>query len=268
MTRTGRKETGMRPAAVTLAIAAILAFAVACGSDSENQARKTASGPTAREATGAPSLPQGNEPVDLDPADFTSEIDNPYWPMEPGARWVYRETDAEGAELRVEVTVTGRTREILGIAATVVHDVVTEDGRLKEDTYDWYAQDKWGNVWYMGEDTKEYEGGKVSSTEGSWEAGVDGAQAGIILPAHPEPGMAYRQEHYAGHAEDGAEVLSMDERATVPFGSFDHVLMTRDFNRLEPKLLEHKFYAKGVGPVLAMTVAGGADREELLRFAG
>jgi hypothetical protein len=258
----------MRLIAVTLTIVAILASAVSCGSESEEQARETASGATAPEASGAPTLPQGSEPVELDPADFTSEIDNPYWPMKPGARWVYRETDAEGSELRVEVTVTGHTREILGIDATVVHDMVTEDGHLKEDTYDWYAQDKWGNVWYMGEDTKEYEGGKVSSTEGSWEAGVEGAQAGIIVPSNPEPGMAYRQEHYEGHAEDGAEVLSVDEQATVPFGSFDHVLMTRDYNLLEPKLLEHKFYAKGVGPVLAMTVAGGADREELLRFTG
>ena len=258
----------MRLAAVALIVVAIPASAVACGSGSDERARETASGATARQAAEAPPLPQGSEPVDLDPADFRSEIDNPYWPMEPGARWVYRETDAEGAELRVEVTVTGHTREILGIEATVVHDMVTEDGRLKENTYDWYAQDKWGNVWYMGEDTKEYEGGKVSSTEGSWEAGVDGAQAGIILPAAPEPGMAYRQEHYEGHAEDGAEVISVGERATVPYGSFDHVLMTKDYNHLEPKLLEHKFYAKGVGPVLAMTVAGGADREELVRFTG
>jgi hypothetical protein len=259
-----REQSRMRPrAALVLVLAAILASAVACGSADRDQ-----SGEMAREGSEGATLPQGSEPVDLDPADFRSEIDNPYWPMSPGTRWVYRETDAAGAELRVEVTVTGRTREILGIDATVVHDMVTEDGRLIEDTYDWYAQDKWGNVWYLGEDTKEYKGGKVSSTEGSWEAGVDGAQAGIILPAQPEPGLAYRQEHYAGHAEDGAEVLSVDERATVPFGSFDHVLMTRDYNRLEPKLLEHKFYARGVGPVLAMTVAGGADREELLRFTG
>jgi hypothetical protein len=255
---------GMRPtAALVLVLAAILASAVACASTGRDQGDETA-----RDTFAGATLPQGSEPVDLDPADFRSEIDNPYWPMSPGSRWVYRETDAEGAGLRVEVTVTGRTREILGIDATVVHDVVTEDGRLIEDTYDWYAQDKWGNVWYLGEDTKEYEGGKVSSTEGSWEAGVDGAQAGIILPADPEPGLAYRQEHYAGHAEDGAEVLSVDERATVPYGSFDHVLMTRDHNLLEPKLLEHKFYARGVGPILALTVAGGADREELLRFTG
>ena len=261
-----RERSRVRPTAalvLVLVLAAILASTVACGSGGKDRGAETA-----RDASEGPALPQGSEPVDLDPADFTSEIDNPYWPMEPGARWIYRETDAEGAELRVDVTVTGRTREILGIEATVVHDRVTEDGRLKEDTYDWYAQDRWGNVWYMGEDTKEYEGGKVSSTEGSWEAGVDGAQAGIILPADPEPGLAYRQEHYAGHAEDGAEVLSADERATVPFGSFDHVLMTRDYNLLEPKLLEHKFYARGVGPILALTVAGGADREELLHFTG
>jgi hypothetical protein len=255
-------------AAVTLVVATILASAVACGSGSEVQGRKTPSGATAREGSTATTLPQGSEPVDLDPADFTSEIDHPYWPMRPGAKWVYRETNAEGGELRVEVTVTEETRDILGIDARVVHDVVTEDGRLKEDTYDWYAQDERGNLWYLGEDTKEYEGGKVTSTEGSWEAGVDGAEAGVILPAQPEVGMAYRQEHYEGHAEDAAEVLSVDERASVPYGSFGHVLMTRDYNLLEPRLLEHKFYAKGVGPVLALTVAGGADREELLRFTG
>jgi hypothetical protein len=206
-------------------------------------------------------LPVGAEPVELDPADFTAEIDNPYWPMRPGSRWVYR----EGAQ-RVEVTVTRRTKRIMGIEARVVHDVVTEDGELVEDTYDWYAQDADGNVWYLGEDTKEYEGGEVASTEGSWEAGVDGAQAGILLPGEPEPGLSYRQEYYEGEAEDAAEVLSVDEHVRVPFGTFDDVLQTKDFTPLEPDLVEHKFYAKGVGPILAKTVSGGTGGEELVRF--
>jgi hypothetical protein len=240
-----------------------LGFAVAAcgGGEGETTAAESVA---AEQQPGA--LPQGGEPVELDPADFVAEIDNPYWPMSPGSTWVYRETDAEGAVQRVEVTVTHRTKTILGIEATVVHDVVTEDGELIEDTFDWYAQDTAGNVWYLGEATKEFENGKVSTTKGSWEAGVDGAQAGIIVPADPDVGMTYRQEYYAGEAEDEGEVLSLDERAEVPFGSFDNLLMTKDTTPLEPDILEHKFYAEGVGPILALGLSGGISREELLRY--
>ena len=211
------------------------------------------------------SLPKGSEAVELDPKDFTSRIDNQYWPMAPGSRWVYRETDADGNVSRVEVTVTSKTKRILGIDARVVHDVLTEDGKLKEDTYDWYAQDGDGNIWYLGEDTKEFEEGKVS-TKGSWEAGVDGAQPGILLPGDPAPGLTYRQEYAKGEAEDAAEVLSVDAKAKVPFGAFRKVLKTGDFTPLEPKLLEHKFYARGVGPVMTVTTAGGSGREVLVSF--
>jgi hypothetical protein len=211
-------------------------------------------------------LPTGGEPAELDPSDFGPRIDNPWWPMRPGTRWVYRETDGEGGEQRVEMTVTQRTREVLGIDARVVHDVVTEDGRVVEDTYDWYAQDDRGNVWYLGEDTREYAEDGTVSTEGSWEAGVDGAQAGILVPAQPEVGMRYRQEYLAGEAEDAAEVVSLDARAVVPAGRFEHVLTTLDTTPLEPGLVERKHYARGIGPVLAVTVAGGRSREELVRF--
>jgi hypothetical protein len=207
------------------------------------------------------SLPVGAERVELDPGDFTTEIDNPYWPMRPGSRWIYREGDQ-----RVVVTVTSRTRDIMGIEARVVHDVVTENGEVVEDTYDWYAQDGDGNVWYLGEATKEFENGEVVSTEGSWETGVDGAQAGILLPGDPKPGLKYRQEYLEGEAEDAAEVLSLDARARVPYGAFEHVLQTRDSTPLDPDVVEHKFYAKGVGPVLAKTVSGGSGREELVAF--
>jgi hypothetical protein len=210
-------------------------------------------------------LPQGSEVVKLDPADFTTVIDHPYWPMRPGSRWVYRETDVEGTAQRVEITVTKRTKSILGIQATVVHDVVTQGGKLKEDTWDWYAQDTTGNVWYLGEATKEY-GDGVVSTKGSWEAGVDGAQPGILLPAHPQVGATYRQEYYAGKAEDAAKIMSVDERAEVPFGAFSRVLMTKDYTPLDPKLLEYKFYARGVGPVLVLAASGGSGREELIQF--
>jgi hypothetical protein len=185
--------------------------------------------------------------------------------MAPGDRWVYRETDTEGGEQRVEVTVTDRTKTIAGIEARIVRDVVTEDGQLVEDTFDWYAQDADGNIWYLGEDTKEFENGKVTTTAGSWEHGVDGAQAGIAVPAAPEPGLTYRQEYYAGEAEDAATVLSLDEWVEVPAGSYRDVLMTKDFTPLHSEILEHKLYAKGVGPVLVLGISGGAGREELLR---
>jgi hypothetical protein len=167
----------------------------------------------------------------------------------------------------VVVTVTRRTKLIAnGITARVVHDVVTEDGKLVEVTDDWYAQDRAGNIWYLGEDTTEFENGKPVSKEGSFEAGVDGAQAGVIMPARPRVGMRYRQEYYKDHAEDRARIMSLREKAEVPFGFFGRALMTRDVNPLEPRVLEYKFYARGVGPVLAVSVSGGSDREELVRY--
>jgi hypothetical protein len=226
---------------IVLAVALLLALAAGCGSEKSS------------------SLPQGDETVKLDPDEFTTEIDNPYWPMRPGSRWVYREGKA-----RVEVTVTGVTKKIIGIDARVVHDVLTENGKVREDTFDWYAQDESGNIWYLGENTKELEDGKMS-TEGSWQAGVDGAQPGVLLPGKPKPGLSYRQEYYKGEAEDAADVLSVDARARVPVGSFQQLLQTKEYTPLEPDVVEHKFYAKGVGPILAVTVSGGSGREELVR---
>ena len=163
-------------------------------------------------------LPQGSERVTLDPAHFTTRIDNPYWPMRPGGRWVYSETDTEGSKDKVVVTVTNRTKMIAnGIRARVVRDVVTEDEEAVEITDDWYAQDKRGNVWYLGESVRNYENGKLKDRAGSFEAGVDGAQAGIAMPARPVPGLAYRQEYYKGEAEDRAAVISVgDEQVEVP----------------------------------------------------
>jgi hypothetical protein len=211
-------------------------------------------------------LPTGSEPAKLDPADFTTEIDNPYWPLRPGSRWVYRETSG-GEVQRVVVTVTDRTKTIDGIEARVIHDLVTTpDGEKVEDTFDWYAQDKDGNLWYLGEDTKEYEGGKVVSTEGSWEHGVDGAEAGIIVAAEPKQGLTYREEYYAGEAEDAAEVLSVEGKVQVPFGFFRDAMITRNYSGIEPRVEELKFYAKEVGPVLELLVSGGSGRAELLAY--
>lgn len=211
-------------------------------------------------------LPLGDDPVELDPDEFTAEIDNPYWPMEPGTRWTFRETDAAGDELRVEVVVTSATREIAnGITARVVRDTVYRGDEIVEDTFDWYAQDAAGAIWYLGEETAEFENGSISSTEGSFEAGIDGALPGIAVPAHPEPGMRYRQEYYAGQAEDNGEVLSTTAMAEAPFGQYTDVLLTWDTITIEPDVAELKFYAPGVGLVLAVGVSGGpGSREELV----
>jgi hypothetical protein len=259
----------MKSIVTTLVAVVCAAVLAACngGGGGDKQATPAETRPGASPTQGGIStLPQGDEPVQLDPADFIAEIDNPYWPMKPGNRWVYNETDAEGNEMQVEVTVTNDKKRILGINATVVHDVVTQDGSVKEDTLDWYAQDVHGNIWYLGEDTKEYENGVVVSTEGSWEAGVDGAQPGIVLPAEPALGMTYRQEYYAGHAEDLARILSLDEHVDVPYGSFDGALQTEDSTPLDPDVREQKYYVMGVGPVLVVDVGAGAGGEELVTF--
>jgi hypothetical protein len=251
-----RKRSIKTNAAVAFSALAGAVALAACGDDS-----------TASDDGASSNLPQGSEHVELDPAEFTTEIDNPYWPMAVGSRWVYRETDPEGARQKVVVTVTPKTKTIAnGIEARVVHDVVTEDGVPVEVTDDWYAQDADGNVWYLGEDTTEYENGKPVSKAGSFEAGVDGAEPGIIMPANPEPGLSYRQEYYAGEAEDKGSIVSVDEQAEVPAGHYEDVLMTRDVNPLEPKILEFKFFARDVGPALAIGVSGGSDREELVSF--
>jgi hypothetical protein len=243
---------GMRLMASATAGLALLALG-ACGSDSGS---KQSSG----------ELPKGGEAVKLDPADFSTRIDNPYLPFAVGSKWTYREVE-DGVVQKVVVTVTPKTKLIAnGVRARVVHDQVTANGRVKEDTFDWYAQDKDGNVWYLGEDTTEYPKGKPPSKAGSFEAGVNGAQAGVAMPAHPEPGLSYRQEYLKGEAEDRGKVLRLDARAKVPFGSFDHLLLTEDSTPLEPDATEHKYYAKGVGSVLEKAVAGNA-RAELVNFA-
>lgn len=214
-------------------------------------------------STAADQLPEGNEynPV-IDPADFVTTIDNPYFPLVPGTTYTYQGETEESIE-EIKVFVTHETKNILGISCIVVRDTVTVDGELVEDTYDWYAQDEEGNIWYMGEDSKEYENGEVVSTEGSWEAGVDGAKPGIIWQADPQVGGSYRQEYYAGEAEDMAEVISLDESITVPYGTYNNTIQTQEWTPLEPNVLEYKYYASGVGMVLEVNPDTG-ERVELV----
>jgi hypothetical protein len=231
----------MRKAIVVLVGALLVSLtAAACGgSGSSSAAQPTGGGATTTPETA--SLPVDAKPFPIDPSEFTTEIDNPYWPMKPGSQWVFRETNAEGSVSRVVVTVLDKTKTIAnGVDARIVHDQVTEGGQVAEDTYDWYAQDAAGNLWY--------------------------ALPGIIMPASPQVGMTYREEYYKGHAEDGASIISTDALAKVPYGRFEDGVQTRNFSAIEPDVIEEKIYAQGVGVVLEITVSGGSDRDELLSY--
>jgi hypothetical protein len=198
------------------------------------------------------------------PRDFVDDVDNPYLPLVAGTRWVYRAYGAEAGERNV-VTVLHRTKVIEGVTTTVVHDVVMEGGEVTEDTYDWYAQDRLGNVWYLGERSREFEDEHVD-TSGSWQAGINGAQAGIVMPARPVVGRSYAQEFEQGDAEDQAKVIALDEQVGVPFGHFDRARVTSESSRLEPKTTELKFYAKGVGLVTELQTSPRFARSALVKM--
>jgi hypothetical protein len=221
--------------------------------------------PTQPDSSAAPStskpaltLTEQRQPR-FDPKNFVRVVDNRFFPLRPETRYVY-EGEEDGEEETNITIVTHDRKNILGISAVVVLDRVFAGGELKEKTLDWYAQDRQGNVWYLGEDTKELEDGRVVSTEGSWEAGKNGARPGIIMLAHPKLGDSYRQEFLAGEAEDQARVTArgIDER--VPYGSFHGCLRTVEFTRLEPGITEAKIYCPGIGFVRAHGVEGPATR--------
>jgi hypothetical protein len=195
---------------------------------------------------------------------FVSRIDNPWFPLRPGTVYVYRGGD-HGQPSRDVLTVTHATKVIQGIRATVIDDRVYLRGRLAERTTDWYAQDKTGNVWYLGEDTATLDArGKVKSTEGTWQAGVDGARAGIFMPAHPRVGQAGLQEYYKGHAEDQFKVLSLSAHVRTPAASSRRALLTQETTRIEPGVIDHKTYVRGIGTVTEKTIKGGNEQLELV----
>lgn len=187
----------------------------------------------------------------INPSDFATPMANPLYPLTPGAHWIYG-----GGDEVIDVTVTSDTKVILGVTCVVVRDTVTKGGTLFEDTYDWYSADNQGNVWYFGEYTEEYEDGETS-TEGSWEAGVDGAKPGIVMQAAPQVGASYRQEYYACEAEDLADVEAVAEAVTVPYGSFTGCVRTRDYTPLDPEANENKYYCPDVGVALEIDLTTG-----------
>jgi len=193
---------------------------------------------------------------------WVSGLSNPYLAFEPGRIFNYQAETDEGIETTV-TEVTRNTKTIMGVVTTVVHDQGFLNGSLIEDTFDWYAQDTDGNVWYFGEDSKQIDHGVVIGTEGSWEAGVNGAQPGIVMPASPKNGMSYQQEFAAGVAEDMARVRSLSESVVVPYGSFSGCLETLEWSPLDKGVREFKFYAPGVGLVLTIEDKGNI-RDELI----
>ena len=235
------------PARVTTTAVLVLATIAACGGSSKPK-------PVIAVADAASYHPA------VDASRFVGRITNPYLPLLPGARWVY-----DGDE-HVEVVVTSDSKTILGIKATVVRDTVSIGGVVKEDTYDWYAQDRDGNVWYLGEATQEYDHGKVTSTEGSWEGGVDGALPGIAMPAQPVPGPGYRQEYRKGEAEDLAQVLRAGQTVTVGGKAYADAVVIREWTPLEPDVVEEKTYAPGVGNILGADVKGSSTKVHLTSF--
>jgi hypothetical protein len=201
----------------------------------------------------------------IDPADFTDPKANPYFPLKPGTVSILRGTE-DGERLRNRTKITSSTKVIQGVTTTVVHDVLRSKGLLKEKTVDWYAADNSGTVWYFGERTAVYnKEGQVVSKEGSWRAGVDGAVAGIIMPANPGPTDAYRQEYYQGHAEDQGWIVARHRNAAVPYGKFKRIVRSYEWTRLEPHVVSLKFYGVGVGIVREADVSGGNELLELVK---
>jgi hypothetical protein len=248
--------------AATLAAAAILVLP-ACDAPTPTAADSllAAPGSSAPEAKAANGRGLTSPP--FDPSGFVATITNPYLPQTPGTVYHLRSETPEGTEINI-ITITHDTKQILGVTVRVVHDQVFLNGELTEDTFDWEAQDAQGNVWYFGEDSKELENGQVVSTEGSWEAGKNGAHPGIIMLANPQPGRRYVQEDAPDVAEDRAMVLGLKASVDVPYGHFDNCLHTQEWTLLEHGDREHKFYCPGVGLVEEVHPAGGHITNELV----
>ena len=206
----------------------------------------------------SPSVVPGTPPI-VDPANFSAGVTNPWFPLVPGTTMRYR-GNSGGESAREVVRITSATKMIEGVPCVVVHDTVYIAGKLAEDTFDYYAPDNEGNVWYFGEDTAEYnKRGRVVSTEGTWQAGVEGASAGIFMPADPVVGQTVQQEYFAGHAEDYAVVLFMDASVRVPYGKQTGVMVTGEWTPLEPGVVGEKWYGKDIGELKEADVVGGDE---------
>ena len=242
----------------TIGFALAAALASVCGASS-----RAAGSPTPPPLPGSLAPIHGRYSPTIDPANFVRRVDNPWWPLEPGTALHYRGTRGRTPQTDDEL-VTRRTVQILGVTCTVVRDTVSEYGRPIERTLDYYAQDKQGNVWYLGEDSFELKHGRFVRASDSWRSGVDGAKPGIIMPADPRRGDRYRQEYYPpGQALDQALVLGHRGPVTVPYGTFKHALVTSELSPLEPQT-EEKYYVAGVGEIWERVVKGHHEEFDLV----
>ena len=257
----------------TAAASGALLIAAGCGSSSggssstgSSAGEGASSSPSVASKSAAELAPiQGTYSPSIDPSTFVGVIDNRYFPLRPGTAYHYKGVAEDGTTPQTDDEfVTHETKKIQGVASTVVRDVVSSHGRPIEKTFDWYAQDKGGNVWYMGEDTRELENGHFVKMSDSWEAGVDGAEAGIIMPGDPQPGDAYRQEYYPKYALDQARVLGGGGPVKVPYGSYKKTLTTVETSPLDPGVAEHKYYVAGLGDIKEQTVKGNQEQIQLV----
>jgi len=255
-------------AAVASAVSLIALTAACSGGPSSAPGTSAAPSTVATSAAGAPTagplkIADPYSPT-IDPSAFSTKIDNPYFPLVPGTRFIYEATTPDGLQ-RTTTEVTPDTKQLMGVNTVAVHDAVSIDGTLREDTIDWYAQDRDGNVWYFGEATKEFDGDKVN-TSGSFEAGVNGAVPGIIMPGHPQVGDQYRQEYAKGIAEDRGDVIGLTGTETSKLtGPVKDLLVTKDVDLLDPSgPAENKYYARGIGLILTVQVTGPPNRDEAI----
>lgn len=202
----------------------------------------------------------------IDPSGFVPVVDNPYFTLTPGASFTYQGETSEGTE-KIITIVTHKTKTIMGVTNIEVWDRVWLNDSLIEETYDWYAQDTEGTVWYFGEDSKEYENGKAINSKGSWEAGANGAEPGIIMKADPKVGDSYRQEYFKGEAEDMADVVSLSDTVTVPFGTFAKCLKTRDWSMIDAKLNEYKYYCPDASGLALEVAIDSGEKVELINVS-
>jgi hypothetical protein len=251
--------------AVTVA-SSLAVLSAACGKSTPPTVSSTPAPPTststpAAVARGPLTISTPYAPM-IDPAAFTTRVDNPYLPLIPGTRTIYQASSSDG-QLTTRAEVTRDAKVVMGVNTVVVHDTVTANGTMSEDTFDWYAQDRDGNVWYFGEDTKKFDSG-VADTTGSFQAGINGALPGIVMPAHPHIGDRYRQEYAHGVAEDIGEVVSLTGADTTPLtGPANDMLVTKDSDLLDPAgPAENKYYARGIGLILTVQASGPPEREQ------
>jgi hypothetical protein len=255
-----KRITRAFPGMAVLATAAALIAAVVSGCGSTGGTNAT---PPAAESASTLAPVHGKYAPTIDPANFVSVIDNRYWPLKPGTAYHYKGVRGTTHQ-RDDELVTHQTKQILGIPSTVVRDTVSQQGSAVERTFDYYAQDRQGNVWYMGEDSFEKRNGRMVKASDSWLSGVKGAEPGIIMPGNPQPGDKYRQEYYPpGQALDEAHVLRTDGRVRVPYGSYRHVLVTSEFSPLEPQT-EQKYYVPGLGEAAERVVKGHHEEFQLV----